>query len=283
MRNIKISKSITKRSSTLDRYLKDINRYPLLSLEEEVDLFFKINNGIDVEDLKQRVINSNLRFVVSIAKQYQGCGIAIEDIIEEGNIGLLEAVNRFDPTLGFKFISYAVWWIRQSILKVIAEKGRTIKIPLNMRLLIRKFYKSNELMLQKQQRPISVQEFVESEGLDESFVSRLSSLLEPVLSLDSPLKDGEETTIEDIICSDIVNDAEMSSESLSSILKKHLNLLSDVERLVITNYYGIDCDPKSLGEISLMLHKTSERVRQIKYKALKILNVRAGSELKSYL
>ena len=258
----------------LSIYLKEINRVPLLDHEEEYDLAVRAQKGD--EKARERLINGNLRFVVAVAKKYQGQGLPLEDLIDEGNIGLLIALDKFEPDKGYHFISYAVWWIRQSIMKAISEKGRTVRLPLN---------RSNELMqIQKAQKAImhekettdpSVEDVAAATGLDPKLISDLISISGDVVSFDSPVKKGEDS---DSTFGDFIEAQEQGPEdqvmeqSMRTAVRGLLSTLSDKEQDIITRRFGLDgTKPMSLKEIGEVYGLTKERIRQIEKRALERL------------
>ena len=266
-------------NEVLSIYLREINRIPLISHEEEYELAVKAKNGDKAA--REKLIRSNLRFVVSVAKKFRGQGLALSDLINEGNIGLITALDKFEPDKGYHFISYAVWWIRQSIMKAISEKGRTVRLPLN---------RSNELMqIQKAQKAImhekettdpSVEDVAAATGLDPKLISDLISISGDVVSFDSPVKKGEDS---DSTFGDFIEAQEQGPEdqvmeqSMRTAVRGLLSTLSDKEQDIITRRFGLDgTKPMSLKEIGEVYGLTKERIRQIEKRALERL--RAVSE-----
>ena len=274
MRQLKISRSITSRESeSLDKYLREISRLEMLSPDQESQLFERIRKG-DKAALDQ-LTKANLRFVVSVAKQYQGQGLSLSDLINEGNIGLISAAARFDETKGFKFISYAVWWIRQNILTALANDADTIRMPMNKRVLGNRIQRANALLEQTLERPASTEEIAEILQIDPQEVSsRMTSGQRPV-SLDSPMSEDDEGSLLDILENpDGVNSYETDSNigSLQTELGRAMRQLNPRQRETICYFFGIGVDaPLSLDEIARRFDLTVERVRQIKDKALQLL------------
>jgi len=285
MQQIKITKSITNRTDALNSYLADIARYPMISPDEEVELAMRIKQGDD-EALKT-LVQSNLRFVVSVAKQYQSSGLELTDIITEGNVGLMKAALKFDPTLGFKFISYAVWWIRQSILQGISENSRVVKLPLNQIGNISKISKAREKFLQEEMREPSPAELSEITGILEDKVMESSRISGSHMSMDAAfMGDDEDGNLYDVIPDTSIEstDSRVMDQSLSKDLDSALRILPERDAEIIRMCFGIGQPELSLEEIGDRLGLTRERVRQIKEKALKKLSkyaVKAG--LNNYL
>lgn len=273
MRQLKISKSITNRESeSLDLYLREIGRIELLTPEQEMALFPRIRRGDQAAlDLLTR---SNLRFVVSVAKQYQNQGLSLSDLINEGNIGLIHAARKFDETKGFKFISYAVWWIRQMILQALAYDSQLIRIPYNKRLLNNQINKVNSQLEQTLERPATAEELAEVLNMDADEISARMTSAKPV-SLDTPLSDGEESSLLDVLENkNEVHGYEKESfnGSLKTEMDRVLQILNNRQREVLGCYFGLDTPyPMSLDEIATRFDLTRERVRQIKDKALGLL------------
>ena len=273
MRQLKISKSITNRSSeALDKYLVEIGREPMVSIDEEIELAQKIRKGgREGERAKDKLVKANLRFVVSVAKQYQHQGLSLTDLIDEGNIGLVKAAEKFDETRGFKFISYAVWWIRQSILQAIAEQSRIVRLPLNQVGSLNKINREINKFEQEFQRKPSLSELssvtkIEEEKIDQSLMADSHHV-----SIDAPFQDGEDNSMVDIMAGgdDSRTDRQVDHESmaleLESVLKK---VLKDREITIIRECFGIACHEKGLEEIGDQLGLTRERVRQIREKSI---------------
>ncbi len=285
MRQLKITKSITNRESeSLEKYLQEIGREELLSGDEEVELAQRIRRG-DRRAL-ERLTKANLRFVVSVAKQYQNQGLSLSDLINEGNLGLIKAAEKFDETRGFKFISYAVWWIRQSILQAIAEQSRIVRLPLNQVGSMNKINHMLNKFEQENERRPSVDEISEQIDLPEEKVDEAIQANTRHVSVDAPFIDGEDNSLLDIL---VNNDAPMADrqlliESLREEIKHLLKTLNDRERCVITTFYGIGQSEMTLEEIGNKYGLTRERVRQIKEKAIRRLrNNTKNKILKAYL
>ena len=285
MRQLKITQSITNRESqSLDKYLHEIGKVDLITAEEEVILAQKIREG-DQAAL-ERLTKTNLRFVVSVAKQYQNQGLTLGDLINEGNLGLIKAAKRFDETKGFKFISYAVWWIRQSILQAIAEQSRIVRLPLNQVGSLSKISKAFSKLEQDFEREPSPEELAEQL---ETTVEKISDTLSNSgrhVSMDAPFVQGEENTLLDVLENrDPNTDNSLIDESLSEEIRRSLATLTDREREIIVLFFGLSSNhPLSLEEIGEQFNLTRERVRQIKDKALQRLRHTSRSKiLKTYL
>jgi RNA polymerase primary sigma factor len=285
MRQLKITQSITNRESqSLDKYLHEIGKVDLITAEEEVILAQKIREG-DQAAL-ERLTKTNLRFVVSVAKQYQNQGLTLGDLINEGNLGLIKAAKRFDETKGFKFISYAVWWIRQSILQAIAEQSRIVRLPLNQVGSLSKISKAFSRLEQEFEREPSPEELADTL---ETTVEKISDTLSNSgrhVSMDAPFVQGEENTLLDVLENDNPDtDSMLMDESLSEEIKRSLSTLTEREREIIVLFFGLSTNhPLSLEEIGEKFNLTRERVRQIKDKALQRLRHTSRSKiLKSYL
>lgn len=285
MRQLKISKSITNReSASLDKYLQEIGHEELLSTDEEVELAQRIRKG-DKRAL-ERLTKANLRFVVSVAKQYQNQGLSLPDLINEGNVGLIKAVEKFDETRGFKFISYAVWWIRQSILQAIAEQSRLVRLPLNQVGSVNKIARELNKFEQEHERKPSVDEIAERVDLPEDKIADAMKANSRHVSMDAPIADGEDSSMIDFLAGDSSNtDKELAIESLKAEVSRILKLLTDKEQKVLRAFFGIDGSPEmTLDEIGEKYNLTRERVRQIKEKALRRLRHNTKNKLlKSYL
>ena len=281
MKQLKITKSITNRDAgTLDKYLQDIAKERLLTPDEEVELAQRIRMG-DQRALDQ-LVRSNLRFVVSVAKQYQNQGLSLQDLITEGNMGLIKAARRFDETRGFKFISYAVWWIRQSILQAVAEQARIIRLPLNQVGAISKLKKTAAMLEQEYHRKPTTEELAREMDLSESKVQTLLGMNLRQISTDAPLDDDDDGNFLDVYVEQdsAATDEAVENESSQNAVKRSLNALSDKERQVIDMYYGIDTPREySLDEIAMELGISRERTRQIRDRALKRLKSGASSTL----
>jgi RNA polymerase primary sigma factor len=279
MRQVRITKSITNRDSkALEYYLKDINKIDQIGVDEEAELTQLIKNGD--ENALSRLITANLRFVISVAKQYQNQGLSLSDLINEGNLGLIKAANRFDETRGFKFISYAVWWIRQAILHSLAEHSRMIRMPLNRVGDISKIHKVFSQLEQEYEREPTIYEMSELLDLKPSDISRIIAVSAKHKSIDAPLLDGENSSLKEVIedpASDQFERKLLVDESLSIELKGLLRCLNDRQQLIVQLYFGIgEKYAWSLEDIGLKIGLTRERVRQIKDKA--VLKLRASSK-----
>ncbi len=273
MRQLKIQKSITNRScEALDKYLVEIGRVPMISVDEEIELAQKIRKGgKEGERAKEKLVMANLRFVVSVAKQYQHQGLSLTDLIDEGNIGLVKAAEKFDETRGFKFISYAVWWIRQSILQAIAEQSRIVRLPLNQVGALSKINSEISKFEQKNQRRPSVSELAKLTDMDESKLDQTIKADNHHMSIDAPFQEDEENSMADVLSSgeDSRADKQVDYESMSQELQTVLrNVLKDREIQIVTQCFGIGCHEKGLEEIGDQLGLTRERVRQIREKSI---------------
>jgi RNA polymerase primary sigma factor len=285
MRQLKITKSITNRESeSLEKYLQEIGKEELLSTDEEVELAQRIRKG-DRKAL-DRLTKANLRFVVSVAKQYQNQGMSLPDLINEGNLGLIKAAEKFDETRGFKFISYAVWWIRQSILQAIAEQSRIVRVPLNQVGSVNKINRMlNKFEQENERRPSSV-EISEQTDIPQEKVDEAIMVNSRHVSVDAPFVDGEDNSLLDVLVNDDapMADRQLVIESLRSEIATILKMLNERERNVITAYYGIGQPEMTLDEIGNKFGLTRERVRQIKEKAIRRLRNSTNNKLlKSYL
>ena len=286
MRQLKITKSITNReNASLDKYLQDIGKEQMVTAEEEVELARKIRAGDQVA--LERLVNANLRFVVSVAKQYQNQGLSLPDLINEGNLGLIKAARRFDETRGFKFISYAVWWIRQSILQALAEQSRIIRLPLNQVGSLNKIKKASSKLEQEFERLPSANEIAEQLDLPESKVETALKINTRYISMDAPLITDEDVMFLDQYIPEDVEETDdpLMRESLGSEIQRSLSSLSEKERDVINMYFGIGMNHGyTLEEIGAKFDLTRERVRQIKEKAIRRLKHTARNRLlKAYL
>lgn len=285
MRQLKISKSITNReSASLDKYLQEIGHEELLTTDQEVELAQRIRKG-DKRAL-EKLTKANLRFVVSVAKQYQNQGLSLPDLINEGNVGLIKAAEKFDETRGFKFISYAVWWIRQSILQAIVEQSRLVRLPLNQVGSVNKIARELSRFEQEHERKPSVDEIAERVDLPEDKIADAMKANSRHVSMDAPIADGEDSSLIDFLSGDSSNtDRELAIESLKAEVSRILKLLTDKEQKVLRAFFGIDGSPEmTLDEIGEKYNLTRERVRQIKEKALRRLRHNTKNKLlKSYL
>ena len=285
MRQLKITKSITNRESeALDKYLQEIGKEEMISVEEEVELAQRIRKG-DKKAL-ERLTKANLRFVVSVAKQYQNQGLSLPDLINEGNVGLIKAAEKFDETRGFKFISYAVWWIRQSILQAIAEQSRIVRLPLNQVGSVNKINKLLNKFEQENERRPSVDEISESLDLPQDKVDEAMSVNARHVSVDAPFVDGEDNSLLDVLVNDDapMADRTLLMESLKAEINNALKVLNDRERGVIEAFYGINQPELTLEEIGTKFGLTRERVRQIKEKAIRRLRASTKKHiLKTFL
>ena len=287
MRQLKITKSITNRESqSLEKYLQEIGKVELIGPEEEVKLAIRIKQG-DQQAL-EKLTKANLRFVVSVAKQYQNQGLTLPDLINEGNLGLIKAAQRFDETRGFKFISYAVWWIRQSILQSLAEQSRIVRLPLNKVGLTNRIQKAYSQLEQEFEREPSAEELAEMLELDIEEVSSTLGIGGRHISMDTPLNEGEEGTLLDVLENQNAERAELNiehKESLKQEIDRSMQSLTERQKEVICFFFGIGVDhPMSLEDIGQRFHLTRERVRQIKDKAITKLRTNSRTEsLKTYL
>lgn len=287
MRQLKITKSITNRESqSLEKYLQEIGKVELISPEEEVKLAARIKQG-DQRAL-DRLTKANLRFVVSVAKQYQNQGLSLPDLINEGNLGLIKAAQRFDETRGFKFISYAVWWIRQSILQALAEQSRIVRLPLNKVGLTNRIQKAYSQLEQEYEREPSAEELAEVLEMDLDEISATLGISARHVSVDTPLADGEDNTLLDVLENPNAEktDAELDhKESLKTEIDRSLKSLTERQKEVICYFFGIGVDhPMSLEDIGEKFNLTRERVRQIKDKAItKLKASNRCSMLRTYL
>ena len=285
MRQLKITKSITNReSASLDKYLQEIGKEELITVEEEVELAQRIKKG-DQEAL-EKLTKANLRFVVSVAKQYQNQGLSLPDLINEGNLGLIKAAEKFDETRGFKFISYAVWWIRQSILQALAEQSRIVRLPLNQVGSLNKINKAFARFEQEHERTPSPEELATELELPKGKVTDTLRVAGRHVSVDAPFADGEDNSLLDVLVNpDSPNaDRGLINESLSTEVDRALETLTDRERDIIKYFFGIGTSEMTLEEIGEKFDLTRERVRQIKEKAIRRLRHSSRSKLlKSYL
>ncbi len=285
MRQLKITKSITNReSASLDKYLQEIGKEDLISVEEEVELAQRIKKG-DKEAL-EKLTRANLRFVVSVAKQYQNQGLSLPDLINEGNLGLIKAAEKFDETRGFKFISYAVWWIRQSILQALAEQSRIVRLPLNQVGSLNKINKAFARFEQEHERAPSPEELASELDLPREKVTDTLRVSGRHVSVDAPFAEGEDNSLLDVLINNDspIADRGLINESLGTEVDRTLATLTDRERDIIKYFFGIGCSEMTLEEIGEKFGLTRERVRQIKEKAIRRLRHSSRSKLlKSYL
>ena len=271
MRQFKNTKNITERSNiSVNNYLKEVSRYPLITVDEEVILTQKIRQGgKEAEKARQRLVEANLRFVISVANQYHQHNMDLSDLISEGNIGLIKAAERFDETRGFKFISYAVWWIRQSISSTIYENGRIIRLPLNQQALLNMYSILLKETMQTEQRKPTTAEFAEFANISENKAGILIEQTAKTLSMDDPLSEDTDTSIGDFVSSGSKTDESLDKESLHQDMTAILNhILSAKEREILMRSFGINCKEEGLEEIGFSLGLSRERVRQIREKAL---------------
>ena len=285
MRQLKITKSITNReSASLDKYLQEIGKEDLITVEEEVELAQRIRKG-DQRAL-EKLTRANLRFVVSVAKQYQNQGLSLPDLINEGNLGLIKAAEKFDETRGFKFISYAVWWIRQSILQALAEQSRIVRLPLNQVGSLNKINKAFSRFEQEHERRPSPEELAETLDLPAEKVADTLRVSGRHISVDAPFVEGEDNSLLDVLVNDDspVADKTLINESLSTEVERALATLTERDRDIIRLFFGINCQEMTLEEIGEKFGLTRERVRQIKEKAIRRLRHSSRSKLlKTYL
>ena len=285
MRQLKITKSITNReSASLDKYLQEIGKEDLITVEEEVELAQRIRKG-DQKAL-EKLTRANLRFVVSVAKQYQNQGLSLPDLINEGNLGLIKAAEKFDETRGFKFISYAVWWIRQSILQALAEQSRIVRLPLNQVGSWNKINKASSRFEQENERRPSPEELADSLDLPAEKVADTLRVSGRHISVDAPFVEGEDNSLLDVLVNDDspIADRTLINESLSTEVERALSTLTERERDIIKLFFGINTQEMTLEEIGEKFGLTRERVRQIKEKAIRRLRHSSRSKLlKTYL
>ncbi len=285
MRQLKITKSITNReSASLDKYLQEIGREELISVEEEVELAQRIKKGDQIA--LEKLTRANLRFVVSVAKQYQNQGLSLPDLINEGNLGLIKAAEKFDETRGFKFISYAVWWIRQSILQALAEQSRIVRLPLNQVGSLNKINKAYSKFEQENERKPSPEELADKLELPAEKVADTMRVSGRHISVDAPFVEGEDNSLLDVLVNgDSPNaDKTLINESLAREIERALATLTERESDIIKLFFGIGCQEMTLEEIGERFGLTRERVRQIKEKAIRRLRHTSRSKLlKSYL
>ncbi|MFP4041723.1 MAG: RNA polymerase sigma factor RpoD/SigA [Bacteroidales bacterium] len=285
MRQLKITKSITNReSASVDKYLHEIGKENLLSAEEEVELAQRIKKGDQVA--LEKLTRANLRFVVSVAKQYQNQGLSLPDLINEGNLGLIKAAKKFDETKGFKFISYAVWWIRQSILQALAEQSRIVRLPLNQVGSLNKIHKAQTKFEQENERTPTPGELANTLDLPQEKVSDTMKVGGKQMSMEAPFSEGEDNTLLDVMPNENAPNADTTliSESLAREVERALATLTEREGEIVRHFFGIGVPDMTLEEIGNKFGLTRERVRQIKEKAIRRLRHQSRSKLlKAYL
>ena len=284
MRQLKISKSITQRNEILDKYLQEISHDSMITVNEEVELAQRIRQGDQVAI--EKLVRANLRFVVSVAKQYQNQGLSLPDLINEGNIGLIKAAEKFDETRGFKFISYAVWWIRQSILQALAEQSRNIRLPLNQVGLLNKISKESAQFEQLHERRPTSDELSDILDIPAEKIEEAMSHSGGSISVDAPFVEGEDNSLLDVLTNtdSPTTDRALMNESLATEIDRALSTLSEREKEILQMLFGIGCQEMTLEEIGDHFGLTRERVRQVKEKALRHLrNTSRSTLLKSYL
>ena len=286
MRQLKIGKSITNREiGSLDKFLQDVGREEMINAEQEVSLAQRIRNGD--EAALEKLVRANLRFVISVAKQYQNQGLSLPDLINEGNVGLIKAARRFDETRGFKFISYAVWWIRQSILQALAEQSRIVRLPLNQVGALSKLKKETSRLEQLFERNPSLEELAETLEMSPDRLSDVLRISSKAISMDAPLIAADDVNLIDVYIDDNADstDSFIMKESLNAEINRYLSILSKKEREIVNLFFGIGQEHGyTLDEIAIKFDLTRERVRQIKDRAIKRLKQTAKTEqLQSYL
>ena len=272
MRQFKNTKNITERNSiSVNNYLKEVSRYPMATIDEEAILAQKIRQGgKEADKARQRLVEANLRFVISVANQYHQHNMDLSDLISEGNIGLIKAAELFDNTRGFKFISYAVWWIRQSISSAICENGRIIRLPLNQQALLKMYSILLKETMQTEQRKPTIAEFAEFANISENKAGILIEQTAKTLSMDAPLSEDTDTSIGDLVSSGSKTDESLDKESLHQDMAAILNhILSVKEKEILMRSFGINCKEEGLEEIGFTLGLSRERVRQIREEALR--------------
>lgn len=283
MQQLKISQAPTNRDPLLNRYLQEIGREELLTVDEEVELAQRIRQG-DTAAV-DRLVRANLRFVVSVAKQYQNQGLELMDLISEGNVGLQKAAQKFDETRGFKFISYAVWWIRQSILQALAEQSRIVRLPLNQVGSINKIRKVLNKFEQENMRAPSVEELAQELDVAPEKIAETMKVSGRQVSVDAPFQEGEDNSLLDVLTNNDspATDESLNRDSLSTEVERALMQLHDRERQILKLFFGIGCQEMTLEEIGVKFDLTRERVRQIKEKAIRRLKSSKSDLLKGYL
>ena len=269
MQQLKITQSVTVRNLTVNQYLADINKYPMVTPDEETELAIRIQQG-DSRAF-QKLVEANLRFVVSVAKQYQGHGLDLSDLINDGNIGLMKAAWKFDPTKGFKFISYAVWWIRQSILQGLSDQGRMVRLPLNQVCNLNKIAKAKSAFLQENEREPTAEELAELVDLKPEKIGETLRSSSGHLSYDMPFGEDGDGTLLEVLPDNTTpeTDSSLAQESLKSDLEDVMKILAPREREILKLSFGIGCQEKTLEEIGETFHLTRERVRQLREKAIR--------------
>lgn len=288
MKEFKISTMtiIDRNSISISNYLRDISHIDNISPEEEVRLAALIKKGgKEGERAKEELIEANLRFVVSVANKYTKYGMELSDLISEGNIGLIKAAENYDESLGFKFISYAVWWIRQSIMTAIANNGNMIRIPINKQKVIDKYQRMQKEIMHKEHRELTISEFAEHTNLDEAAITDIIFASAKTSNLEDPIDDNSNTTYLDLMMSDFATDKNLDIESLSIDLYRHmLNVLTPTEFTILRYYFGIHCIPTSLDVIASMIGRTRERTKQLYIRAIeKLRNSPNSSKLATHL
>ena len=284
MANINTNKSIAAENGALSMYLKDIEKIPLIGRDEEYELAMRAKNGDSAA--RERLVNGNLRFVVSIAKQFQGRGLPLIDLISEGNIGLITAIDKFEPEKGYHFISYAVWWIRQSILKAIGEKSRMIRLPMNKSADLIQILQAKSNLEKNGYDDASIEAIAAECGMDAQDVIEIMQIARDVSSLDAPVKSEEDTSVGDFIESDEPRPEEVvMDEALKNSVRKIMGTLSEKERGIITLRFGLgNNEAMSLKEVGEIYNLTKERIRQIEKKVLNnLLENEEVKELKAYI
>ncbi len=274
MRALVITQSMTKRESkSFEKYLNEVSKYDVLTADQELELFKQYRTGS--EEAFDKLINHNLRFVISVAKKYQHCGMSLEDLVNEGNVGLIKAITKFDETKGFKFISYGVWWIRQTILQAIGEKSRQIRLPANQQSQQMKLFQTRDTLLQRYEREPTVEELAETAEMAQAAVQNVIKNSKRTTSLDAPLKEDEDAQLNQFMIDDSIPDPDsylVETESLHIVIKDMLENLSAREAKIITMYFGIGQERGlSLEEIGDQFQVNRERIRQIKDQAIRKL------------
>lgn len=279
IKEFKVTQSITERTPILTSYMQDISRYPLLSLNQEVELTYRARRGD--EKAKQELINCNLRFVISIAKQYVHNGIALEDLIMEGNLGLITAIEKFDPMRGFKLSTYAIWWIRQAILNALCEKGRSVRIPLNQVGLQQRIKKCVQNFIQVEERQPTISELAELLQLPEDKIEDSLRMVSSEVSIDLPVGEDGDSCLADLLQSNMPSaDSEINKECLQQDIQRWLQVLDERSRDIIIKSFGLSgLEPMSLDELGAKYELSRERVRQIQQRSLVLLSKNAPASL----